>query len=109
MIGLPTAEHRVKETAMSRKTHIATTNTIDLWPRRRRTHAGWQAEPETRHAEDRIPRLAVVRPAAKTSLTPGTVVWAHIPFEETAGPNLRPPLASHPSGRGAPGCPAAPP
>jgi hypothetical protein len=44
-------------------------------------------------------RLAVVRPVAKTALTPGTVVWAHIPYHETDGWKLRPVVVSHTSGR----------
>ena len=82
---------------MSRRTHTATDKTIDLRQRRRRTHAAWEAG--KRHAEDRVPRLAVVRPVAKTALTRGTVVWAHIPFEETDDYKLRPVVVSHLAGR----------
>ena len=84
---------------MSRKTHNAATNTIELRPRRRRLPAAWQANADRRHAEDRMPRLTVVRPVAKTALTPGTVVWAHISFEDSDGWKLRPVVVSHTSGR----------
>jgi hypothetical protein len=84
---------------MFRRTHIATDNTIDLRQRRRRTHAAWPASDQNPYAEDRVPRLAVVRPVAKTALTPGTVVWAHVPYEETDGYKLRPAIVSHLSGR----------
>ena len=77
---------------MARKTHIGTDNAIDLRLRRRRTHSGGAAG-------DRLPRLTVVRPVAKTALTPGTVVWAHIPYEETDGYKLRPSVVTHVAGR----------
>src|SRR5947208_4842363 len=79
-----------KETTMARKTHVGTATTIDLRARRRRTHSGWQAQHHQRLADGRIPQLAIVRPVAKTSLTPGTVVWAHVPYEECDGYKLRP-------------------
>jgi hypothetical protein len=79
MISVPNDERRAKETIVSRRTHVATDHTIDLRRRRRRTYAAWHPDCQQPQPEDRIPRLAIVRPVAKTALTPGTVVWAHIP------------------------------
>jgi hypothetical protein len=83
---------------MSRRTHVAT-EPIDVRQRRRRTHAGWHANCQQPQPEDRAPRLAIVQPVAKTALTRGTVVWTHIPYEETDGYKLRPAVVSHLSGR----------
>jgi hypothetical protein len=82
---------------MSRRTHTSTNSDSDLRPRR--AHAARPAGDANRHEDDRLPRLALIQPVAKTALTPGTVVWAHIPFEETDGSKLRPAVVSHLSGR----------
>jgi hypothetical protein len=79
---------------MSRKTNPTSINSVELRPRRR--PAGWQIGT---FRQDRIPHLTVVRPVAKTALTPGSVVWAHIPYEENAGWKLRPVVVSHTFGR----------
>lgn len=84
---------------MSRNTHVIDTNIIAMRPRRRRLPATWQASLSQRQAEDRLPPLTVVQPVAKNALTPGTVVWAHISFEDNDGWKLRPVVVSHTVGR----------
>jgi hypothetical protein len=68
------------------ETHIGTDTVIDLRHRRHRPRR------VARHAggDDRGPHMSVVRAVAKTALAPGTVVWAHIPYEEPGEYKLRP-------------------
>lgn len=45
------------------------------------------------------PSLTVVRPPAARSLTPGTVVWAHVPFAGGGGEKTRPAVVARRVGR----------
>jgi hypothetical protein len=44
-------------------------------------------------------QLSTVRPVPRTALAAGTVVWAHIPFEDTAQSKLRPAVVKSVVGR----------
>lgn len=70
---------------MARRTRITVADTIDLRSRRRRNHPA-----RLRNEHPAACRLTVVQPVAKTALTPGTVVWAHVPYEETDGGSCAP-------------------
>ena len=61
-------------------------------------------EHRTEHKDMRVrqvrtPRLTVVKPVPKNRLTPGAVVWAHVPFEDGKGEKTRPAVVVSASSR----------
>jgi hypothetical protein len=84
---------------MSHRLNTTTIRSDELRPRRRRSdgrhHAGHGDQP----IHGTQPQLAIVRPVAKTALVPGTVIWAHVQFEETSDSKLRPAVVRSVTGR----------
>lgn len=68
---------------------------MDRQDRRARRRAAAAAAPVT---DIRVTSLTIVKPVARTRLTFGAVVWAHIPFDDVDAEKTRPAVVLHTEG-----------